>query len=208
MRVLIDGLDLSGKTTLATRLTEVLGEQGRRPIHHRGFLSPRNPLSRPLETVKAPDHPTSSLLNTAYLAGCVLDRALRGARSWEKQGLLVQESYVDRCLAYGYANGPWPPAGLALRKPGMFIGFDLAIYLTAPLHVRRERLRRRTEANSVDRVSVLSGKFHDDFMTALAMAGRRHRRVLTFDTSMRSTEQIVDEVVRCLDDVPRQRAAQ
>jgi thymidylate kinase len=90
----------------------------------------------------------------------------------------------------------------------MFIGFDLAIYLTAPLHVRRERLRRRAEPNSVDRVSVLSGKFHDDFMAALAMAGRRHRRVLTFDTSMRSTEQIVDEVVRCLDEVSRQKAVQ
>ncbi|MEU6608664.1 hypothetical protein ABZ922_27015 [Streptomyces shenzhenensis] len=208
MRVLIDGLDLSGKTTLATRLTEVLREQGRRPIHHRGFLSPRNPLARPLETVKAPDHPTSSMLNMAYLAGCVLDRTLLGARSWEERGLLVQESYVDRCLAYGYANGPWPPARLALRKPGMFIGFDLAIYLSAPLPVRRERLRRRVEANSVDRLSVLSGKFHDDFMTALAMAGRRHRRVLTFDTSRYTTEQIVQEVVRCLDEVPRQKAVQ
>ncbi|MGW1892195.1 hypothetical protein ACWCP6_18330 [Streptomyces sp. NPDC002004] len=206
MRILIDGLDLSGKSTLAARLTEVLREQRLRPIHHRGFLAPGNPLTGPLDTVKAPDHPMSSLLNTSYLAGCVLDRALGAARTWERRGLLVQESYVDRCLAYGYASGPWPAARLALRNPGMFIGFDLAIYLGAPLHVRRERLSRRVGANSIDRLSVLSEKFHDDFMAALAMAGRRHRRVLTFDTSRYSTEQITEEVVQWLGEGRRKEA--
>ncbi|WP_406841529.1 hypothetical protein ACICHK_41685 (plasmid) [Streptomyces sp. AHU1] len=194
MRILIDGLDLSGKSTLAARLTTALEERNLRPIHHRGFLAPHNPLTSPLDTVKAPDHPMSALLNTSYLAGCVLDKALGGARGWERRGLLVQESYVDRCLAYGYASGPWPAARLALRTPGMFVGFDLAVYLGAPLHVRRERLSRRVGANSIDRLSVLSEKFHDDFMTALAMAGRRHRRVLTFDTSRHSTELITEQI--------------
>lgn len=203
MRILIDGLDLSGKTTLASRLTTVLRETHHRPVHHRGFLSPRNPLAGPLQNVKAPDHPTSSLLNSSYLVGCVLDKALRGAQLWERRGLLIQESYVDRCLAYGYASGPWPSARIALRNPGMFIGFDLAIYLSAPLHVRRERLSRRVDANSIDRLSVLSETFHDDFMAALAMAGRRHRRVLTYDTSQHTTEQITDEVVRWLGEADR-----
>ncbi|MGW2376303.1 MULTISPECIES: nucleoside/nucleotide kinase family protein [Kitasatospora] len=198
MRILIDGLDLTGKTTLAKQLAEALRAEGAAVVHHRGVLAPRNPVAALLERrgISAPQHPTSALLNAAYLVACALDRPLRGAAAWERSGILIQESYVDRSLAYGIANGPWAAARLALRFPHLFTGFDLALYLHAPLEIRRGRLERRKEANVIDHRSVSGEEFQEAFTRALRTAGRRHRDVWFIDTSQAGTDRIVADVVR------------
>ncbi|MER5372683.1 hypothetical protein [Streptomyces sp. NPDC002553] len=49
MRVLVDGLDLSGKTTLTASLAAELATRGRTVVEHKGFLADRHPARRALK---------------------------------------------------------------------------------------------------------------------------------------------------------------
>ncbi|MDQ0700904.1 hypothetical protein [Streptomyces sp. W4I9-2] len=186
MRVLIDGLDLSGKTTLTAALAAELEARGRTVVEHRGFLAERHPARRLLKMLPLVRQPDSTLVTTAYLtAGYVLDSLLVRAVASEPAGtVLIQDGYVDRTVAFGMAGGPYLAAVLALRWPRVFAPFDVAVYLHASAEARRARLGMREKPDAVDIRGAEDAEFAATFTAMLTRGmGRRHHKLLVFDTS-------------------------
>ncbi|MFJ3762554.1 hypothetical protein [Streptomyces sp. NPDC090080] len=201
MRVLIDGLDLSGKTTLTAALATELAARGRTVAKHKGFLADRHPARRALKKLPLVRQPDSTLVTTAYLtAGYLVDSLLTRTAAPEPPGtVLIQDGYVDRTVAFGMAGGPYLSAALALRWPRLFAPFDLAVYLTAPAEVRRNRLGARETPDAVDIRGVEDTRFADTFNAMLTCGmGRRHDRLLVLDTSVHQPEEMAATIATTL----------
>jgi dTMP kinase len=198
MRVLIEGLDLTGKTTLSLAVAAEFTRRGRPAVRHRGMLTGRHPARAALRRLPLVRQPDSAFVTTSYLlAGYVLDGALiRAARTGPAASVVVQDGYADRMVAYGMAGGPYLAAALALRWPRVFASFDVAVYLHAPRQTRAARLAGREGADRVDVRSVDDEGFAEAFTAFLVHGmGRRHRRLLVFDTSRHTPELMAARVV-------------
>lgn len=201
-RVLVDGLDLTGKTTLTAAIIASLGEHGVPAVAHRGMLARRFPLERRLrKTFPLVRQPDSSLVTSVFLLGAFpLDRVLAGLDPTQPAGtVLVQDGYADRTAALGMAGGPYLAACLALRWPRLYAPFDVAVYLHAPAETRAARLAARPDADVNDFRSVRDTGFADAFTAMLVRGmGRRHRHLLVFDTSRQGPREMAAAVTALL----------
>jgi thymidylate kinase len=201
-RILVDGLDLTGKTTLTAAIIAALAERGVPAVPHRGMLAGHYPLEQRLrKTFPLVRQPDSSLVTTVFLLGAFpLDRVLAGIDPPQPAGtVLVQDGYADRAVALGMAGGPYLAACLALRWPRVYAPFDVAVYLHAPTVIRAARLAARLDADVNDFRSVRDTEFADTFTTMLVRGmGRRHRQLLVFDTSQHAPEEMAAAVTALL----------
>lgn len=197
-RILVDGLDLTGKTTLTAAIIAALGERGVPAVPHRGMLARRYPLEQRLRrTFPLVRQPDSSLVTSIFLAAAFpLDRVLARICPPQPEGtVLVQDGYADRTAALGMAGGPYLSACLALRWPRLYAPFDVAVYLHAPAETRAARLAARPDADANDFRSVRDTTFAEAFTAMLVHGmGRRHRRLLVFDTSRHSPQEMAAAV--------------
>ncbi|MFB7673173.1 hypothetical protein ACFC26_17365 [Kitasatospora purpeofusca] len=196
--VAVDGIDLAGKSTLIEATVHELGERGVSAARHRGMLTERHPLDRPLRRLSLARQQDSAFTTTAYLfAGFALDNVLARLRPPLHEGcaVLIQDGYVDRTVAFGIAGGPYLAARAALRWPGLFAPCDLAVHVTADIGARARRLDAGREHIDVrDERSARDEPFSDRFHQALAAIGRRHRRLITIDTTDRDTAETAGEL--------------
>ena len=197
-RILVDGLDMSGKTTLTRAVIAALAERGIPAQRHRGMLAAHHPLEQWLhKRFPLVRQPESAAVTTAWLAGFALDRLLARIDPPRPAGtVMVQDGYADRTAAFGMAGGPYLAACLALRWPRVFASFDLAVYLHAPAEARATRLAVRQDPDINDVRTVRDTAFAEAF-TAMLVHGmaRRHRRLLVFDTSRHAPEEMAAIVV-------------
>jgi thymidylate kinase len=201
-RILVDGLDLTGKTTLTYAIIAALGERGVPAVRHRGMLAGHYPLEQRLRrTFPLVRQPDSSLVTSVFLLGAFpLDRVLAAIDPPQPAGaVLVQDGYADRTAALGMAGGPYLAAYLALRWPRIYAPFDVAVYLHAPAETRAARLAARPDADVNDIRSVRDTGFADTFTAMLTRGmGRRHRQLLVFDTSRHAPEEMAAAVTGLL----------
>ncbi|MGW2188588.1 hypothetical protein [Streptomyces sp. NPDC001719] len=198
MRILVDGLDLSGKTSLVGALVEEFAGRGHRAVRHRGLLAEHHPARRLLKKLPLVRQPDSAFVTSAYLlAGYALDAALVEHDPPRPEGaVIVQDGYVDRTVAFGMAGGPYVAAALALRWPRVFAAFDGAVYLHAPVEARRERLATREKPDAVDIRGVEDPDFAATFTAMLVRGmGRRHHNLLVFDTSRHTPQEMATQIV-------------
>jgi dTMP kinase len=112
---------------------------------------------------------------------------------------MVQDGYADRTVAFGMAGGPYLAVCLALRWPRVFASFDLAVYLHAPADARAARLAVRQDPDVNDIRTVRDTGFAETFTAMLVHGmGRRHQRLLVFDTSRHVPEEMAATVVGTL----------
>jgi hypothetical protein len=201
-RILVDGLDLTGKTTLTAAIITALGERGVPAVRHRGMLAGHYPLEQRLRrTFPLVRQPDSSLVTSVFLLGAFpLDRVLAAIDSPQPAGaVLVQDGYADRTAALGLAGGPYLAARLAMRWPRIYAPFDVAVYLHAPAAIRAARLAARPDADVNDFRSARDTEFADRFTAMLIRGmGRRHRQLLVFDTSRHAPEEMAAAVTSLL----------
>jgi thymidylate kinase len=197
-RILVDGLDMSGKTTLTRAIIAALSERGIPAQRHRGMLAGHHSLEQWLHSrFPLVRQPESSAVTTAWLAGFALDGLLSRADLPRPAGtVMVQDGYADRTVAFGMAGGPYLAACLALRWPRIFASFDLAVYLHAPAEARAARLAVRQDPDANDVRTVRDTAFAEAFTAMLVHGmGRRHRRLLVFDTAGHAPEEMAATVV-------------
>lgn len=197
-RILVDGLDMSGKTTLTRAIIAALAGRGIPAQRHRGMLAGHHPLEQWLHrSFPLVRQPESGAVTTAWLTGFALDGLLSRVDPPRPAGtVLVQDGYADRTVAFGMAGGPYLAACLALRWPRVFASFDLSVYLHAPAEARAARLAVRENPDANDVRTVRDTAFAEAFTAMLVHGmGRRHQRLLVFDTSRHAPEEIAAIVV-------------
>jgi thymidylate kinase len=210
-RILVDGLDLTGKTTLTQAIVDALADRGVPAMQHRGMLAARHPVERWLKKLPLVRQPDSSMITSAFLlCGYALDGMLARLDPPQPAGTVhVQDGYADRTVAFGMAGGPFLAACLALRWPRIFAAFDVAVYLHAPAPVRARRLAARRDADAGDIRSVEDLQFAETFTAMLTRGmGRRHRTLLVFDTSRRTPQEMATAVVELLPGILPERQPQ
>ncbi|WP_316528380.1 hypothetical protein [Kitasatospora brasiliensis] len=198
MRILVDGLDMSGKTTLVATLIKTLEARGVAAVRHRGMLAEHHPVEPLLKKLPLVRQAQSSAITAAFLVGgYALDGLLvRVDPPRPADAVIIQDGYADRTIAFGLAGGPYLTAALALWASQAFATFDVAVYLHASAQVRRERMVLRADVDAADRRSVEDEPFAARFNASLLnFVGRRHRNLLIFDTAEHTPEEIADQVL-------------
>jgi dTMP kinase len=163
-------------------------------------------MRRSLDRCQPGRRPSSRLLNAAFIAGSLLDRVLPGVLTSDRSDVIIQESYVDRAIAYGVAEGGWQASTVAAHRPDLFVSFDLAVLMHAPLAVRRTRFAARSDATAVDTRTVRDADFEEAFRSTLQRVAGRHREILWADSATRAARdtavEIAEHVARMAHGVP------
>jgi thymidylate kinase len=189
IRVLVDGPDLSGKSTLVRLLQTELEKIDWKVVCRKGRRNPTR-LFRLLTRIDANKHPDSGLLNAAYIFETLFD--LFRDTEVPDNTILITEGYVDRSIAYGLARRLGWPARLGLRLARLFPSFDLAVLVFANLATRSARLIERSGPSEIDRCSIDS---HYRFLAGYRMIFRRHQQRLLLNTTTLSQEAALASVV-------------
>ena len=139
--ILIEGLDLAGKSTLVRNLQSELTRRGL-PVHvSRNALCQDNPIAPVADALRR--DPNAGLLETGAL---FLASHLWDARNFQPppDGMIhIQDSCWLRTLAYHTIHGtPGIPEHLCSASQG-FPTFELALFLTADIALRQRRLLMR-----------------------------------------------------------------
>jgi dTMP kinase len=139
--VLIEGLDLAGKSTLVRHLQAELTRRGTPVRVSRNALCPENPVAALADQLRR--DPDAGLIETGAL---FLAAHLWDARHFTPppDGTVhFQDSCWLRTLAYhSWKDTPAIPEQLA-RAARYFPRFDAAVFLTAGIEERRHRLAQR-----------------------------------------------------------------
>ena len=145
INILIEGIDLAGKSTLARNLPGCIEELGFTVRQSRNSLSSNNPIAAIADNIRR--EPEAGTLETGAL--------FLASHLWDARNFLpvpygtahLQDSCWVRTLAH-HTLQRTPDIPAVLRKAAnAFPKFDIAFFLTADISVRQERLHQReTEA--------------------------------------------------------------
>jgi thymidylate kinase len=139
--VLIEGLDLAGKSTLVRNLQAELTGRGITVRVSRNALCPDNPIAALADKVRRDPHAGLVETGALFLAAHLWD-----ARHFTPppDGMVhIQDSCWLRTLAYHFwKDTPAIPEQLA-RAARYFPRFDAAVFLTAGVEERQQRLAQR-----------------------------------------------------------------
>ena len=186
MKVLVEGVDLTGKSTLVAGLCAALGaEKNVGPFHH-GSLA-RLALRRSLAGADLRWSQTW-LFTLAEVADAVLPPTRRPA-------LRVQEVYVDHTIALSELLGRRAAAALCRAALPLLPRFDATIYLRADLEVRRRRLAERPRADRIDRLLLEAPARAEELERRLYALVSRRPRLLILDSGRMDAEEMISSAV-------------
>lgn len=183
VRILLEGMDFSGKTTLAQGLVRRFQEQGTSAWSSQNSLCPDNPICRIAERIaeESRRHPYEA--SALFMAAHLWD--MRHYQT-DRPGVHVQDSCWLRSKAFDRRQGvplPWD------HVPG--VEFSAVLYLSASLKVRQWRCRKRSPHGADHWVFTKSDQF-------LAMEHHlraefaQHPGFLEIDTSQLTSEQVLE----------------
>ncbi len=190
-RILLEGMDFSGKTTLAEGLLRRYRERGTPAWSSRNSLCPENPISRMAERLGETSRRNRYEASALFMAAHFWD--LRHY-NWERPGVHIQDSCWLRSKAFDRRQGlslPWD------QVPG--VEFSSVIYLSTSLKMRQWRCRKRTQHGADHWVFTNS----DQFLAMehhLRQEFAQHPGFFEIDTSLLSPDQVLDaawEYLQC-----------
>lgn len=146
MRVLIDGMDLTGKTTLAWRLVEALRAAGIPAERRAGPLVPGR-VSAWTRAAYRRSAPGAASVSWGYAASAAVD-ALLAHDPADK--VVVQEVGPEHAAAFAASFGHAGPEGLIDALRPWWPRFDLSVCLRASLPTLQARYRLRDRNDAVD----------------------------------------------------------
>jgi thymidylate kinase len=195
MTIVVEGMDLSGKSTAVTELIKQLTAEKYNVIIQKGHPT-TNPLYKVLDAYPSYKFPKSAVLNFLYLVFAVLD-GIPYYFQKQSRSVYITESYIYRCVAYGRAagfrSGPW--FFRWFRK--LYHQFDLVVYLYAGLDQRKVRFGQRTDNNCIDELT-LNPEFHQEMHTNYLLLLHNEIKTLYLDTASLSCEEIGIQILKAI----------
>ncbi len=187
MRVLVDGVDLTGKTTLVKGLVAELRARGfdaRRNVGplRRGFLA-----KRAIERYRSGADPGDATQTWLFVAAAIADLAAPRTQA----GILVQEAWVQHTIALATALGRPMAAAVARSLEAVLPRFDVAILLVADEETRRRRLAAREGADVLDRMLVEEPAASETLARTLHERMTRRPDLVVLDSAALSPEEML-----------------
>jgi len=147
-KILVEGLDYAGKTTLAKGLVHIFNNMGLPSIYNKGNMV-KTSLDDYVRKELYSESSDLIRLNALLTLGPLID-ALENDSSSDL-GYLVQESYIDRTIAYNKANKIPYFAEILEDLQTKLVQFDVSLFLDADIETRQKRYYSRTsERNKFD----------------------------------------------------------
>lgn len=199
--VLIEGMDLAGKSTLVQNLQQELTRRGIPVRVNRNALCPDNPIAPIADKLRR--DPAAGLLETGAL---FLASHLWDARHFvpPPPGTVhIQDSCWLRTLAYHTASGTPAIPNLLIRAARCFPYFDSAIFLAASIEARRNRLARREREcpgsnDHGDQMVVADPRGFADRDQLLCDAAVHLTRAQVIATDNYEPSELCEFAIRCL----------
>lgn len=152
--ILVEGLDLAGKSTLTKSLVAELKKQGKEVSYSRNAFVPDNPIAQKADILRREDHVSLQETGGLFLAAHLYDALV--FKYPEAGAYHVQDSCWLRTLAYNTMHEARFIPELIRASHQFQPKFDLIIYLTASEKIRRERvLKRAIESEENDRADYM-----------------------------------------------------
>ncbi len=139
--ILVEGLDLAGKSTLVKNLKEELARRGVPVRASRNSLCPDNPIAALADQVRRDPHASLAETGALFLAAHLWDA--RHFTPPPDRTVHLQDSCWLRTLAYHTFHGTPGVPGLLREAMASFPRFDAAVFLTASVEERQRRLAQR-----------------------------------------------------------------
>ncbi|MFG2697208.1 hypothetical protein [Kitasatospora sp. NPDC048407] len=154
IRIVVEGMDFTGKTTVCRHLAQLLNRQGtevtRSTTSLTGGAMPAL-IEAAYRTPHLPDVLRSALFHLAYLPDLAIEPVRRGEPATAAQQVWLQESYVCRVWANDLARNRRTLArSAACLAPVLHRRVDLAVLLHSPFEVRCDRYLRTEVRNLRD----------------------------------------------------------
>lgn len=147
MRILVDGMDLSGKSTLTCGLVDALRADGWVVCRSVGGL--HKGVCHRIAAWAYRRLPAGSVwVSWAFVAVVVAD-ILRARRGREGE-CVVHEAYAAHTVAFARGFGHRGPAAVLLALRPLWPRFDLVVSLRASLRTRRARYAERPGNDAID----------------------------------------------------------
>jgi thymidylate kinase len=197
--ILIEGLDLAGKSTLTRGLVTRLKSKNYTISYSRNSMIADNRIALKADLLRR--EPDAGLVETGalFLAAHLYD--IHNFKYPEKHTIHIQDSSWLRTIAYhSLHNTRWIPQfvdEISADQPK----FDVVIYLTASTEIRRQRvLKREAETEENDKADYMSWfypekvKKHDQLLWNMTKKYYPHARKI--DTTKLSAKEVQDQVLK------------
>ena len=192
-RVLLEGTELSGKTTLAENVKQRLEKKGYNTTLNIGPIDKNSKLVNfPLQLAKRIKIPT--IQEVLYTLSLISDGRFDGEQN---EDFLIQERYYPSVMAYSRVFNPFGlnrHFGTHLRR---FYGdFDYNVLVKADVESRLQRIANRTNKTKLDEMVEQNPQLSVDLECALIEILSSERNYIEIDTSVMNSEEATDEILR------------
>jgi dTMP kinase len=196
MRILIDGMDLSGKTTLAGRLRRRLEARGLR-VRHTRYTLYDGPHARLARLAYRSLPPGSLLCAWAFVAAALVDRVLDLVALHGDDDVHIHEAHAAHTVACAAGFGHHRTAALLEALSPLWPRFDQTLLLTAGMDTRRARMAMRAKNDANDLILVQNPARFQRMNTRLCH-GLMVRGATILATDGRSASQVEQAAVQAL----------
>ncbi len=189
LTLLVEGLDLAGKSTLVPQLRRRFEQQGLEVRFSRNCLCPDNPVAREADRLRHDPKRDPGQAAMLFVAAHLWDAA-----HFLPPGpgqLHLQDSSWLRTLAWEEWHGRPELAALLRQAAVLFPRFDAMIYLTASLPVRQRRYYQRRRNDGGDRLVLEAPRESARLERCLRHEAERYG-ALTLDNSALSPCQTLE----------------
>ncbi len=193
--ILVEGLDLAGKSTLVRNLTEHYHRQGLQVRVANGQLCPQNPVAQVAREMVRWDEGFGGLeAGAIFLSSHLWD--LRHFEVAPSGTLHLQDSCWLRSLAFEKVKGDPQIATLMEATGPSTPSFTRAFVLTADLETRRRRFQRRAGQNDLhDQLAFRRPELFFRIENQLIECARKWAGAQVIDTSRLSCDQVLATVL-------------
>jgi thymidylate kinase len=187
LRILVDGIDLTGKTTTAKAFAEIVGARYNSGPIHKG---PAGKLADRIVASPAPQITKGATSTLAY----ILDRPALSLMS----EILIQDRYWPSLLAYAQVAYPWPIPNISAALFARCPRFDVNILLAARCDALVERYKERDRKDRIETRLVRDPEFEERYERALREIMQGLGNFREFDTSNSMPEETAHEIAAWL----------
>ena len=201
IKILVEGLDYSGKSTLCRTLKEELSNKGKRVLFNKGDIIKTNLTAHTKKELYADDSDLIKL-NSLLTLGPFFDALNENNQTGIDY--LIQESYIDRTIGYNKANNIPFFADMLESVYHKLVQFDISFFLEADIEERKARFKKRVqERNKYDSLIFEDPTKFLEINRLVKNSFVKRKNSYVLDTTSISTNEVYEKVISKVEEIAK-----